>query len=122
MLMTELPKQLQQDFEQLANLVHGQDSLKKALIEAIELWLQYYKHLTKPEAKANDEFFDKAKTELEKDYFGKWVVIAYGQLQGAGETLEEVSQLALDAKDRIVVQIGQTRPKQVEVGWQIAFN
>lgn len=122
MLITELPKQLQQEFEQVADLVHGQNNIKKALIEAIQLWLQYYKHLSKPEAKANDEFFNNARAELEKDYFGKWVVIAYGQLQGVGNTLDEVSKLAIDAKDRIVVKIGQNRPKQVEVGWQIAFN
>jgi len=39
MLTTELPKHLQEEFERTAQLLHEQDGIRQALIEAIELWL-----------------------------------------------------------------------------------
>jgi hypothetical protein len=49
-------------------------------------------------------------------------VIAHGQLQGVGNSLAEVNHLAPEAQDRIVMQVGEQRPKEVELGWQIAFD
>ena len=39
MLTLELPQALQEEFEKTARLLHDQDSVRQALVEAIELWL-----------------------------------------------------------------------------------
>jgi len=40
MLTAELPQQLQEEFERTARLFHNRDSIRQALVEAIELlWL-----------------------------------------------------------------------------------
>jgi hypothetical protein len=123
MLITELPRPLQEEFEHMARSLYDRDGVRQALIEAVELWLtQHRKLLIEAEATANDLTFESLKTELERDYPGKWIVIAHGILQGVGNSIREVGPLAADAQDRIVMQIGQHRPKQVDVGWQIAFS
>jgi len=123
MLTMELPKALQQEFEQTAQKFYVHDGVKRAVIEAIELWLaKQHQRQIDAEAKANNQAFKNIQAEIEKDYFGKWIVIAHGQLQGVGESLAEVNHLAPDAQHRIVMQVGERRPKEVELGWQIEFD
>jgi hypothetical protein len=122
MLTTELPQPLQEEFERTARLLHDQDSIRQALIEAIELWLaQQRHHLVQKEAEVNNQAFEALKTQLEQDYPDQWIVIAQGQLQGVAETPEELNDLAPTAQHRIVVQMGQTRSQEVELGWQMTF-
>lgn len=122
MLTTELPQQLQEEFERTAHLLHEQDSIRQALIEAIELWLtQQHQKLTQTEATLNNQAFDKLRAHLEQTYPGQWIVIANGEFQGAANSVEELNPVAPTAKHRIVFQVGQTRPKQVELGWQATF-
>jgi hypothetical protein len=123
MLTMELPKLLQQEFEQTAQQFYDYDGVKRAVIEAIELWLERQRQRQiEAETKANNQAFENLQAGLEKDYFGKWIVIAHGQLQGAGDSLAEVNHLASDAHDRIVMQVGKHQPKEVELGWQMAFD
>ncbi|OQY56061.1 MAG: hypothetical protein DRR08_25130 [Candidatus Parabeggiatoa sp. nov. 2] len=123
MLMAELPEPLQQQFEQTAQKLYDHDATKRAMIDAVELWLaKQRKHQIDIEADANDKAYVKLKEELERNYWGKWVVIAYGQLQGAGDSLAEINHLAPDAQHRIVMQVGERRPKEVTLGWQIGFD
>lgn len=122
MLVTELPQQLQEEFERTAHLLHKQDSIRQALIEAIELWLsQQHLKLTQTEATVNNRVFDNLRDELEQTYPGKWIVIANGKFQGAANSVEELNHFAPAARHRIVLQVGQTRPQQVELGWQATF-
>jgi hypothetical protein len=122
MLTTELPQQLQEEFERTAYLLHKQDSIRQALIEAIELWLaQQHQKLTQSEATLNNRVFDKLRSHLEQTYPGQWIVIANGKFQGAANSVEELNHFAPTARHRIVCQVGQTRPKQVELGWQATF-
>lgn len=122
MLVTELPQQLQEEFERTAYLLHEQDSVRQALIEAIELWLsQQHLRLTQTEATLNNRVFDNLRDELEQMYPGKWIVIANGKFQGAANSVEELNHLSPAARHRIVLQVGQTRPQQVELGWQATF-
>jgi hypothetical protein len=122
MLTTELPPALQEEFERTAHLLHGQDSIRQALIEAIELWLAKQHHeLKQAEATLNNRAFDQLRSHLEQTYPGQWIVIANGQFQGAADSVEELNQFAPTARHRLVFQVGQTRPKQVELGWQATF-
>ena len=58
MLAAELPQELQEEFERTARLLHDQDSIRQALIEAIELWLtQQHQKLTQAEASINNQAF-----------------------------------------------------------------
>ncbi len=122
MFTAELPQCLQEEFERTARLLHDQDSIRQALIEAIELWLvQQRQKLIQAEAKANNQTFKNLRTELEQNYPGKWIVIAHSKLQGVADTPEELNHLAPTAQHRIVMQVGQTRPQEVELGWQMTF-
>ena len=123
MLTMELPQLLQQEFEQTAQKFYVHDGVKRAVIEAINLWLERQrKRKIDAEAKANNQTFNKIQAEIEKDHFGKWIVIAHGQLQGVGDSLAKINHLAPDAQHRIVMQVGKRRPKEVELGWQIALD
>ncbi|MEK7440736.1 MAG: hypothetical protein AAB571_09350 [Chloroflexota bacterium] len=121
MLKIDLPQKLQQEFERAAQALYTKDSIRHALIEAVELWLSQHAEV-KAQATANDDAFERLVPELEKKYMGKWVVIAEGKLQGVGDSLAEVDHLAIASKDRIVMPIGLRRPATVEVGWQMAFT
>ncbi len=117
MLTTELPKQLQEEFERTTHLLHEQDSIRQALIEAIELWLaRQHQKVTQAEATVNNRAFENLRAALEQTYPGQWIVIANGKFQGAANSVEELNHFAPAAKHRIVLQVGQTRPKQVELG------
>ncbi len=122
MLTANLPSKLEKEFESTAHLLYQQNSVQEAFQEAVELWLSKYRQ-NKPEAHfaLNNEAYEQLKPTLERDYQGKWIVIADGKLQGSGNSFDDVRQLAANLKDRIVLQVGQFRPKKVELGWQIAF-
>ncbi|MFN8454480.1 MAG: hypothetical protein U0401_07370 [Anaerolineae bacterium] len=123
MLTAELPPSLQAEFERTASLLHGPDSVTQALIEAIELWLtEQRQKLTQIEAAVNNQAYETMKSDLTQNYPGKWVVIAQGKLQGVADTPEALNHLAPTALHRIVLQIGQTRPQQVELGWQMTLG
>jgi hypothetical protein len=122
MLTTELPQQLQDEFERTAHLLHDHDSIRQALIEAIELWLsQQRQKLIQAEAETNNQAFEDLRLELEQNHPGKWIVIAHGKLQGVADSPEELNHVAPTAQHRIVMQIGQTRSQKVELGWQMTF-
>ncbi|MBI3913622.1 MAG: hypothetical protein HY327_05485 [Chloroflexi bacterium] len=122
MLITDFPKRLQEEFERTARRLYGGESVSRALIEAIELWLaQHRLNLMDAEREANDRAYEQLRAELERQHWGKWVVIADGVLQGIGDSLEQVNEFAPTARDRIVMQVGATRPSEVELGWQMTF-
>jgi hypothetical protein len=122
MLTAELPPPLQAEFERTAQLLHNQDGVRQALIEAIELWLAHqHQKLIKAEAQVNNQAFEALRDELEQKYQGQWIVIAYGKFLGAAHTLEELNHVATTARHRIAMQMGQVRPKAVELGWQMMF-
>jgi hypothetical protein len=102
--------------------VYDHDSIARALSEAIELWLARHRQtLVEAESTANDRAYETLREELEHEYKGKWIVIAHGQLQGIGDSLAEVDQLASTASDRIVIQVGEDRPREIDLGWQMAL-
>jgi hypothetical protein len=76
---------------------------------------------SKIDSNINNRVFENLRVELEQNYPDKWVVIAEGKLQGVADTPEELNHLAPTAQHRIVVQVGQTRPQEVELGWQMTF-
>lgn len=124
MLATKLPPDLWREFEQQAKkLYDDQDSVTRALAEAVELWLEKHRWQFQYEIKAsNDRLYNEIKERLERDYPDKWIVIADGELAGVAESLQEANQYATRAKDRIVYRIGENRPREVELGWQMAFD
>lgn len=122
LFVAELPQPLQDEFERTANLLHDRGGVRQALIEAIELWLaQQHQKLLEAEAALNNEAFVLLQDELQQKYASQWVVIAGGKFLGAAQTPEELNHLAPAAHRRILVQLGQTRPCEVELGWQMTF-
>lgn len=122
MLIADLPQPLQEEFERTAQLLHNHDSIRQAMIEAIELWLaQQHQKLIEAEALVNNRAFETLRDELEQNYPGQWIVIAFGKFLGAANTPEEMNHLASTARHRITVQMGQVRQKAVEFGWQMMF-
>jgi hypothetical protein len=126
MLVTiQVPEQLHDKFMQRARerFGEGKDS-EKALEEAIALWLEATNKddttaLLKAERKLNNEAYQRLKSELEQKYLGKYVVIAWGTLQGTGDTLAQVAPLAATAKHRLVFQVGEAPPKRKERLWRM---
>ena len=88
MFTAELPQRLQEEFERTARLLHDKDSIRQALIEAIELWLvQQRQKLIQKETKANNQAYEDLRAELEQNYFGKWIVYCFRQItRGSGYT------------------------------------
>lgn len=122
MLRVELPNPLQEEFERAAQLLHEENGIQHALIEAIELWLaQQHQKSIDVERTINNQLFDKMRLELEEKYPGQWIVIAMGKFWGAADTPERLNRLAADAKQRLVVKLEAAQPKQVELGWQMNF-
>jgi hypothetical protein len=123
MLISELPPRLQEKFVQTAESIYGRDNTQRALVEAVELWLaENHLRAIEIEEKINNQAFTKLQTELEEQYNGKWIVIAHGRLQGVGDSIQDVNHLAMDARHRIVMQMGRNYPQEVELGWQMAFD
>ncbi|MBI4670062.1 MAG: hypothetical protein HY741_00105 [Chloroflexi bacterium] len=117
MIHIELPERLQHEFEHRAQQVYGKDSVARAFVEALELWLaQHRENLIEPERAMNDQAYTLLAAELEQKHAGKWAVIAHGKLQGTGDSLEQVAPLAPTARDRLVFRIGATRSQEVELG------
>lgn len=122
MLAAELPQPLQEEFERTAQLLHDHDSIRQALIEAIELWLaQQHEKLREAEAEINNQAFKALRAELEQKYSGQWIVIANGKFLGAADVPEKLNHLAPTAKHRLITRMGETRPQKVELGWQMTF-
>ncbi len=126
MLIAELPQPLQEEFERTAKLVYEEEGVKRAIVEAAELWLAQHRErrlaLIETERLENDQAYEQLRPELERDHGGQWFVIAHGQLQDVGDSLEAVEHLAPEAHGRIVMQVGEDQPAEVEFGWQMTFN
>ena len=124
MLATKLPPDLWQEFEQQAQkLYDDQDSVTRALAEAVELWLEKHRWRLQYEIKtSNDRLYNEIKERLEHEYPGKWIVIADGKLAGVAESLQATNEYAGKATDRIVYRVGEHRPREVELGWQMASD
>ena len=115
MLIADIPETLQHHFEHTAHRLYQTDGVKQALMEAIELWLAQHRNpVIEAEAWANNQAYQNLKAELEQKYLGKWIVIAHGQLQGVGDTIMKLKQLASNAHHRIVMQLGQPHSTEVE--------
>lgn len=122
MLTISLPKPLQDEFERRARLLYSGDSITLALAEAIELWMAQHRHeLLRAERAANNRAFAEMRAQVEREYAGKWVVIAHGSLQGVGDSITQIEELASTALDRLIFQVGSPRRKEVEFGWQMTF-
>ena len=124
MLTAVLPQDLQTKFEQMARLTFGETGTDRAMIEAIEAWLQARrKQLIGIERQENMRAFETLRPDLEKLPMGKWFVIAHGRLQQVVDTLSEASRVATDAHHRIVMQAKpDLAPKTTELGWQITHH
>jgi len=123
MLTVKLPPRLREEFERSARAVYDQDSVARALAEAAELWLAVHRDTTTETAQtANDRAYESLKADLEREHWGRWVAIAHGRLQGVGGSLEEADRFAPNARDRIIMQVGQDRPQEVDLGWEMMFG
>lgn len=117
---TSVPRSLQEEFERQAKVAYGEEGEGRALAEAIELWLHQRKaRLIEEERALNNRAYEAMQTELERDHWGKCVVIAYGRFQGAGDTFDEVKHLAPDAHHRLIFRVGDTPPQERRLGWRI---
>lgn len=126
MLITELPQPLQEEFERTAKRVYATEGVKRASIEAAALWLTQHREQRRTtlevERLENDQAYEHLRATLERDHLGQWFVIAHGELQGVGDSLEAVEHLTTEARDRIVMQVEARQTIEVEFGWQMTFN
>ncbi len=79
-------------------------SLSRAFEEAISAWALSPDETSDDQA-LNDLAYRKMKKQLEKQYSGKYAVIADGKLLGAEDTLEKAWALASPHKSALVTRI-----------------
>nr|HID14557.1 hypothetical protein [Anaerolineae bacterium] len=117
----ELPEDLHAEFEQRARERYGETGPVRALQEAIALWLATVaeRDSLKAERALNNLAYRRLKGDLEREYRGKYVVIAHGTLQGIGDTLEQVADLAPEAQHRLVFRVGEAPPRRRERLWRM---
>jgi hypothetical protein len=117
----QIPDYLQAEFEQRARERYGEVGPARALQEAIALWLETVAERDglKAERALNNQVYRRLKSDLEREYQGKYVVIAHGALQGVGDTLEQVAGLAPEARHRLVFRVGEAPPHRRERLWQM---
>jgi hypothetical protein len=65
----------------------------------------------------NEQAYDVLREDLEKDRWGKWVIIVDGELAGVHASLDEADKLAESkfprASPRLVRRVGEELPKEV---------
>jgi len=117
----KIPDYLHTEFEQRARERYGEAGPTRALQEAIALWLEAVTERDglKAERALNNQAYRRLKGDLEREYQGKYVVIAHGALQGVGETVEQVASLAPEARHRLVFRVGEVPPKRRERLWRM---
>jgi len=116
----QIPDYLHTEFEQRARERYGEAGPTRALQEAIALWLEAVTERDglKAERSLNNQAYRRLKGDLEREYQG-YVVIAHGALQGVGETVEQVANLASEARHRLVFRVGEVPPRRRERLWRM---
>lgn len=120
-IAVQIPDQLHEQFARHARERYGENGSEKALQEAIALWLESAAPSDdlRSERALNNKVYRQLKVELERKYQGKYVVIAWGALQGAGNTLAEIAQIAPGARHRLVFCAGEVPKKRRERLWRM---
>lgn len=95
--------------------------LHQALEEAITLWLNFNPALIESDADVNNKVYEKIKHELEKKYYGRFVLIAEGRFIGAFEdvkkAIEALHRLGPHIKHAILTKIGFDEKYSGEYEW-----
>ena len=119
-LIIEIPEHLEAKFKSRVKQVYGTIEMTQALQKVIGFWLtKTERDLVVSERKLNNEAFSRLRSELEEKYQGKYAVIAYGKLQGVGESVDSVQNLAAEAHHRLVFKVGESLPRRRDLGWRI---
>jgi len=113
--------ELEEEFVKTAKRLYGDLGPRRALEEAVALWLSQMQRPTSvdTERTLNNQAFLEMQGDLEARYWGKHVVIAHGKLQGVGDTFDEVKNLAPTARHRLVFRVGDVPAKERKLGWRI---
>ncbi|MEM3501740.1 MAG: DUF5678 domain-containing protein [Candidatus Bathyarchaeia archaeon] len=118
----QISEDLEKNFRRKAMERYGysKGSISKALEKAIQLWLEQETDETEQE-RINNEAYDRLKNEIFRDYFGKYVAIANGEIVASGESLSDVwLPLKGKASHRLVFKVGEEYPRSVRLGWKVS--
>ncbi|MFQ6058025.1 MAG: hypothetical protein ACE5MB_03975 [Anaerolineae bacterium] len=119
-IAVDIPDELKAELEQRAQAIFGPGGLNDAVMAAIRLWLtQTEQDLVATERRLNNAAYQRLRDQLERDYAGKYAVIAHGELQTVVDSPEEARNIARDAHHRLVFKIGDHPPKKRSLGWKI---
>ena len=117
-LTAQIPDSLYQAMLDQAQSRFGQQDLNLALQEAIALWLGFEGDPIGFERQLNNLAYQKLKTELQAEYMGQYVVIAFGKLQGVAAERADLVHLAPQARHRLLFQVRADQAKQQVRLWQ----
>lgn len=119
-ITVEISSDLQAELEQRAQVIFGPEALDEAVAAAVRLWLTRTEHdLVAPERRLNNTAYQRLRDQLERDYPGKYAVIAHGKLQGIVDSPEKARDIARDAHHRLVFEVGDHPRKERSLGWRI---
>jgi hypothetical protein len=120
-ITTKIPEDVEARFRRRVEQLYGTGGIAQALEGAIELWLRETKdedEIVARERKLNNDAFKRLRSDLEKQQ-GRYVVIAHGKLQGIGDSIESLQDLAPDAHHRLVFKAGEPIPRRRRLGWKV---
>jgi len=69
------------------------------------------------EREENFGFYNRYKTKLYKEYAGKYVVIAKGEIQAIGKSFDDVKDAALDANHRFIFKVESKKKVRGRFRW-----
>ena len=118
-ITTKIPEDVEERFRHIVEKLYGAGGTAEALERAIRLWLSETKYeMVAIERKLNNDALKRLQPELEKQQ-GKYVVIAHGKLQGIGDSIESLQNVAPDAHHRLVFKVGEPLPRKRRLGWKV---
>jgi len=95
--------------------------LHQALEEAITLWLNFNPTIIESDVDVNNKVYEKMRQELQKKYYGYFVLIAEGRLIGAFKDVKEAAEalrkLGPHVKHAILTKIGFDEKYSGEYEW-----
>ena len=94
-------------------------TLSQAFNEAMKLWLDKYgETVVKSVEDINDEFLTRAKSEIDKRYKGKYVIIAEGRIAAVVDTLRDAYKiLGKYGLDKCTIYKAGEAPEEGEWLW-----
>ena len=91
-------------------------TVSEVVTSALEDWLRRKAPEEDREFLQNNLAYEALEEELSAKYVGRYVAFEKGRLVGAADTIDGLSRFMSDVDHRIVVRVGEDRPRRTYLG------